>query len=348
MLIAMLFATILIGGTFILTRSAADPQVAEASQESDLLATLATRDSTGDGLPDWEKALYGIPLNATTTDYFHLGMTDGEAVKKGLIVPLAISDVPAASSTGAVVDPDLPPAPGEDTLTAAFAKNLFTAYLDRLQSQGGTLSSSDLSDIANQALGELGSSITAAPAFKRAQDLTVQGSGPAAMKAFAAAADAVMRANSTTATKSELDYLADVENNGDASALGQIESLAKLYRSIAAGIAVLPVPEELATDDLALVNALARMSEVTNDFAQVNTDPLVTMLAIQQYPGDVQDMGNAFIKIQNDFNGAGITFAAGESGGTFVNLMQLIAAAQASGAAPTPPPAPAQSGTQTP
>jgi hypothetical protein len=323
----MLFATVLIGGSFILARGGASTPIAEASSESSLLAAVATQDSDHDGLPDWEEALYGTdPKNADTNG---LGMTDGEAVAQGLIVPQAIADVPGATGAGALVNPDLPPAAADNTLTAAFSKNLFTGYMNALQNSGGQLSDEDVTAIANQALENLGNSITAAPPFKRLADLKVAGSGAEAMKAFANAADAVMRANPNAATKSEIGYLMDAEQNGDTGAIQKIRDLAKLYRSVAAGLAALPVPTELAQDDLALINAFAQMAEATNDLAAVNDDPLVTMLALHKYPDDVLALGNAFIKIQNDFDARNITFASGEGGATFVNLMRLIAVDQA-------------------
>src|SRR5207244_1423578 len=98
----------------------------------------------------------------------------------------------------------LPPAPAEDTLTAAFAKNLFTLYVNALEQSGGALSDSDLSDIANQAMTDLSKSMILAPDFKSAQDFSVQGSGLDAMKSFAAAAEVVMKANKANATTSEI------------------------------------------------------------------------------------------------------------------------------------------------
>lgn len=329
MLAAILFAVVLIGGSALLADGGAQAPVAEASQESDLLAALAKRDSTGDGLPDWEKALYGIPLTATTTDYFHLGMTDGEAVKQGLIVPKALSDVAAATSTGAVIDPDLPPAPAEGTLTAAFSAQLLTLYLDRVKQTGGSLTDADLADITNQALAGLKSSIALAPDFKQPGDLAVEGSGAAAMTAFAAAAERVLDANTTTATTSELDYLQAAVNANDPAALAALAalaSIAKAYRGSAAGLAQVPVPQELAADDLNLVNALARVSEIVNDFARVNSDPLAAMLALDQYPAAVLTLADAFTGVARDYQAAGVTLAPGTPGASFVSVMSDVAA----------------------
>ena len=335
MLGAVLFATVIIGGAFVLARGAATPPTAQASAESALLAAIASRDSDSDGLADWEEALYGTdPHDSDTRE---LGMTDGEAVAQGLIIPKAIADVPGVDgSGGTVVDPDLPPAPDENTLTAAFAKNVFTLYLDRLQANGGQLADQDLADIANQALAELGGSITAAPPFKSARDLIVSGEGSEAMKAYAAAVERVMLANTSDASKSELAYLKDAVENNDTAALAHISSLAKAYRMSAAGIAVLPVPSELAAAHLALVNSLARTSEATNDFALFDADPLTTVLALKQYPGDILALVDALESIANAFNAVDITLAPGEPGASIVNLVADVAAEQAAVTAKKP------------
>ncbi len=188
---ATLFSAVLIVGAYALAHNVESPPLAQASEETALLQAIATKDSNGDGLPDWEKVLYGIPVTSTTTDYFHLGMTDGEAVAKGLIVPKAIADITVATSSpvGAAVDHSLPPAPADGTLTAAFAKNFFTLYLAARQNNGGAdLSEADMQNIANETLNSLSSAITPTPDFKSVRDLTVSGSGSDALKAFAVSA----------------------------------------------------------------------------------------------------------------------------------------------------------------
>ncbi|MDO8407731.1 MAG: thrombospondin type 3 repeat-containing protein [bacterium] len=312
-----------------LAQSAAHPPSAEASTETALLQAIATKDSDGDGLPDWEEAIYGTdPHNP---DSKNLGVTDSQAVAQGLIIPKAIADVagPASSATGAVINPDLPPAPADNTLTAAFAKNFFTIYMAAVERTGGNLSTSDQADVAEQSLAALSSSIVRAPDFKSASDIVVAGSGADAMKLFAASAEAVMNANTASANKSELQYLSDAAQNGDTSAVLRIVSLAKAYRGSAAGLAQLPVPSELAAEDLAVVNALARLSEITSDFARVDSDPLATMLALQQYPKVVIALVDAFIAIEKDYKAAGITLAPGTPGASFVNIVADIAASQA-------------------
>jgi len=334
MVAATLFAAALIAGAYVLGSGAAATPVVQASTEAALLQEVAARDSNGDGLPDWEKSLYGIPLDSTTTDYFHLGMTDGEAVARGLIVPKAIADVPAATSTVAPPPPNVPRAAASGTLTDTFAKNFITLYLAAVQANNGApLSQTQMSDIENQSLTALSASIVPAPDFKSASNLTVSGTGPAALTSFAVAAENVMRTQGVQLPKSELQYL-QAALSGDTSALGDISKLATAYRNVAAGLAALPVPQELAGTDLSLINAMARVGEAASDFARLNTDPLATMLALEQYPKAVLAMATAFQSIGSIYASEGVTLASGTPGASFVNVMQDVRFATST--APTP------------
>ncbi|HQU07748.1 MAG: hypothetical protein B7X04_02650 [Parcubacteria group bacterium 21-54-25] len=324
---ASMLAALLIGGAYLLAAGAFAPRQAGATDTTALLQAVATRDSNGDGLPDWEKVLYGIPINATTTDYFHLGMTDGEAVARGLIVPKAVVNIPtppAATSSETLAALGLPSPSPSGTLTSAFAKNFFLLYLTAKQANGGAaLSQTQEEAVAQQALTQLSQAVSAVPNFKSAQDLTVSGSGPSALKTFANAVGTIFLKNTSTATTSELTYLKEALNSSgdDTYALTQIASISKTYQDVAAGLAALPVPQELASADLALINATERIGEITSDFTNVDTDPLTTMIALQQYPQAVLDFSHALLSIHTTYVDAGITFPANSPAASFVNLV---------------------------
>ncbi|MCX6787788.1 MAG: thrombospondin type 3 repeat-containing protein [Candidatus Kaiserbacteria bacterium] len=318
-LAASLFSTVLIVSVFIIVRGIESPPIAEASTESALLQSIASKDTDGDGLPDWEEALYGT--DPKVVDSSHLGMTDGEAVIRGLIVPVAITDTPDSGKASSS---------GPETMTSAFAKTFFSLFVAAKTASGGAdLSESEMNDVANKTLSSLASSVAPAPDFKSAKDLTVSGSGADALKAFAVSAEMVLMKRTSMATKSELLYLKDAIENHDDMALPHIASIAKAYRESAVGLAVLPVPKELAETDLALINAMMRTSQIATDFARVDTDPLATILALKQYPQAVLDLGNAFIGIGKAYRSAGIAVPAGVPGAAFVNLISDIATEQA-------------------
>lgn len=321
---ATLFSSVLIVGVYLVVRDVRTPSLVQASTESALLQAIATKDSDGDGLPDWEESLYGA--DPRVTDSFYLGMTDGQAVSRGLVVPKAIAEIPMASST-ASVDSESPPT--EDSLTATFAKIFFSLYLSAKQSSAdGNLSEQDMQNVASNALKSLSSSIAPSPDFKFAKDLKISGSGVDAFKVFAISAEEVLSKRSSNARKSEVLYLQDAVEKNDTVALSFISTIAKSYRESAIGLSILPVPTELKEVNLVLINALMRLSKITDDFTRVGDDPLTTILAIQQYPQAILSVGNAFIRISRVYADAGIEIPAGTPGASFVNLIKNVSVSQ--------------------
>ncbi|MBI5405574.1 hypothetical protein HY972_00845 [Candidatus Kaiserbacteria bacterium] len=321
---ATLFSAVLVAGAYLLARGIESPSVAEASTETALLQAIAVKDSDGDGLPDWEEALYGTSPNIVDT--FSLGMTDGQAVAKGLVVPKAIADIAVATSSPSAPDADgLPPAPAEGTLTNAFTKSFLSLYLAARQAAGGAdLSEADMRNIANESIRSISSMVAIAPDYKSAKDITVSGSGRDALTAFATSAEAVFAKNRPDTSKSEVEYLKDALEKNDATAFSSIASIAKAYRDAAAGLAMLPVPQELAADDLLLVNTMIRISGITSDFARVNDDPLATIVALEQYPDAAQSLATAFLHIREIYAATGVSLSAGAPGASFVNIMKNV------------------------
>ncbi|MSU74508.1 hypothetical protein EXS57_01880 [Candidatus Kaiserbacteria bacterium] len=325
-LAATLFSVVLVVGAYLLARGIDSPPSAQASTESALLQAIATKDSNSDGLPDWQGVLYGIPINSTTTDYFNLGMTNGEAVARGLVVPKAIADITIVTSPSGLesVDPSLPSASPEGTLTDVFSKSFFSLYLDAKVANGGVeLSASQINDLASKTLDSLSSLVTPAPEYKSAAELTVAGSGVDALKTFAAQAEAIIVKNkkATTATKSEILYLQDVVERGDVSALPHLVSIAKMYRDTAVGLATLSIPTELASHTRALINTLMRTSGITSDFARVKNDPLATILALEQYGNSEEALPKIFSALSGVYAAAGITLPVGTPGALFLNTV---------------------------
>ena len=325
---ALLLATGLVIIAYVAAVGVTHPPIAVASTETALLQQIASKDSDGDGLPDWEESLYGTDPHVIDTR--GLGMTDGEAVAKGLIVPSAIVDLPGPRTTSST---DLAEyglaAPAEGSLTAAFAQNFFMLYLSAKEGRGGApLTEADTAAIAEKAVADLAASLGETPLFKSAADLGSADSGSEALQRFAVSVEAVLLAYKPEASKSELFYLEDTLTTGDDTNLAALQSIAANYREVAAGLAVLPVPQELGGAYLEFVNALYRIGQITSDFARVKTDPLATMLALTQYPKAVLTLGNALIEINAIYRNAGIVLEKGSPGASFVNIVPDIAAEQ--------------------
>lgn len=316
-------------GAYMLARGVESPALAQASTESELLQAIAKKDSDGDGLSDWEESLYGT--NPRVTDSFNLGITDGEAVAKGLIVPKAIAELPPVAASPTVLDEDgLPPAPREGTLTDAFTRNFLEIYAAAKQVKGGAeLSNEERQRIATEAINSLSSLVTAAPDYKSARGISVSGTGPDALNVFAGEVEAVFSKNTAyEATETEVVYLKDALEHGNTAAFTYIALLAKSYRDTAVGLAMLTVPLELRDAYLLLINSLMRESQIANDLMTVNTDPLTAIVALEQYPEVVQSLRTAVANIGNKYATAGISLPPGVPGAAFVKFAMDIAASR--------------------
>lgn len=320
------FAAAVIFGAYYLSRSIEHPDAAQASAESGLLEAVATKDSDGDGLPDWQESLYGTDPHKT--DSLGLGMTDGQAVAKGLIVPKAVTALPGISSAPVSYDANgLPPASAGGTLTAAFTQNFINLYLAARQANGGNdLTDAQIQSVAAQSIQSLGMLAAAAPDYKKVSDIRVDGSGGDAMRAYAVDAQNIIATNRSGTSKNEVSYLKDAVEKGDTAALSSLSAIAKSYRTTAVGFAQLSAPVELGGIHLRLINSLMRLSEVINDMSRVNDDPLATIIALEQYPNVVQSFWSAMDDVGKAYRNAGVTVSVKEPGGVFVNLASHLAA----------------------
>jgi hypothetical protein len=316
--VALIIGALLIAGAYFIPRLLATPR-AEAGTTDDLLKAISTKDTDGDGLPDWEEALYGTNPNKSDTNGY--GMTDSQAVAKGLIVPKAVTPAaPVASGSSTPADlkyvPGGAPAPG--SLTEQFAQNFFAQYLASHQG-GKTLSTDDMTTFVTTAIQQLQQSQSQQDAFVLSE-VKVSGSGAQAVHAYAVAAEAAFTANTVQLPKSELLYLSDAISKNDASAIGNIEKIAAAYTNTAKALAALTVPNELATRHLALANALAQMGIVTGEFAAVNRDPILTSVALASYTGDATAMRDAFVGMAAAIGSAGVVLKPGDPGYGMVSI----------------------------
>lgn len=323
---ASVFSAALVITAYAIARDAGAPAYVLASTEEDLLKQIASKDSDGDGLPDWEEALYGT--DPKSTDSKKLGISDAEAVAKGLIVPKVPADAEAinpGSGEKVLIDGSLP-VPAQGTLTRAVSEHIIASYTAALQrSPSGTLSAEDVQRLVQEIVQGLDSSFGAPPDFKKKSDLHItKNNDLQSLKNFATDAEAVLLVNKANATNTPLGYLQSYLQEGDSTALLKLQALAKLYQDSAAGLSVLPVPESIAGDHLAMVNAFSRFGRVAKAFTQADTDPLVTMLALKQYQDVIKQLGDSFLNINLAFKKAGVVYAPGEPGSAYIGMIDKV------------------------
>lgn len=306
--VATFFAVTLIASAYVLGRGIEMPSLAEASMESELLAAVAAKDSDGDGLPDWEELLYGTDIHAVDT--FHLGISDGEAVAKGLIIPKAVIE----NSTTATSE--------ENTLTDAFAKAFFTLYLAAKETNGGAdLSPEQTRALADEALQHFIENFEPASDYKATQDLKIEDDGNEKLSTFAALAEGVFTAYSPKSPIRELETIQSAIQDGDAEAIAALSALSRTYKQYAAGFAALFVPRSLLSADLALINAFAQRAAIYDGLARINTDPLSAILALQQLAKNEAAWMSAFGDMGTVYKARDISLPRGEPGAVFIRIV---------------------------
>ena len=329
---ALVIAGVLIAGSIILSLnglSFLNTNTANAASTQALLQAYATRDSDHDGLPDWQEALYGLdPNNAHS---FSPNMTDGQAVAEGLVKPKFLTQV-ASSTDSSTTASDLPgPTAAPDSLTAQFSQTLFSQYLSQVAANGTDMSDDDVAPFAQGILQSFAQSHSQSDVYSIGQ-VQLGGTGPAAMRTYAAAVEQVLAANTTPESESELDYFSDAIEKNDSSAIAKIATIGKDYSALAPALMQIKVPTEAQNAHLEIANAAFRLGGDITDLSTMNTDPLRAYLGLAQYQNDATSLANGFSDLSTIFSDEQITFSEGDPGYYVYNAAMKIHAQQTASA----------------
>lgn len=331
---AILLAIVMIGGSYFYAIGGFAPQQVDATSFTAALQTFTTKDSDGDGLPDWEETLYGTDPHKVDT--FGLGMTDGEAVAKGLILPIAATPSATNSSTTQTFTDQTASSTlsnsklSTNSFTALFAKDFFTAYLAAktangnippTKKQAATIALNIMQSISDQ---------NAIANYRTLSQINVSGSGAQSLRDYAATTQKALSSNTLSENKWVPDYLQEAMSDSSTSteALVHIRNISQMYTKGAAILAQISVPKEAEQAHLDLINAYAHMGTVTSHMAEFNTDPLITFLAITKYKTNILSLARAYVELGKVFRTAGITLAPGTPGASFVNVATDAATGQ--------------------
>ncbi len=290
---ALVIAGVLVVGAYIISGPGLSffTQTANAESTQALLKTYAQRDTDGDGLPDWEEALYGLDPNNPHS--FSPTMTDGEAVARGLVKPKFSTAATATASTSvqSVLDSIPGQVPAENTLTAQFSQDFMQSYIDA--SQGQQLSAADEQTLLTNLMADF---------TQRAQ---------AAVQSTYTLVDV-----RTSTSVSPGDYIGNVEailtkydvsegngdpvtlmqaymENGDMSAKGKLQTLGDSYASIAKALSLVSAPPALTNDHLQLMQSFDTLGKATHLVVNYQQDPVATMGALSVYQPAGQTMSKA-------------------------------------------------------
>jgi hypothetical protein len=324
--LSLVVAVIVIGGAWVISgHHYPSFGVANAESSDELLKAYAAKDTDGDGLPDWEEALYGT--NPNDAHSVRPNLTDAEAVAQGLVTP-HYADAVATTTTAESLAGEVPgDAAKPGSLTDQFAQQFFDNYVS---TRGGSVpSADDMQSFVANAVTQLQAAQVRTDAFSAA-DMKVSGSGADALTEFAANADAAFAANTVQLPYDELTYFSDAVDKNDSTALANVKAIGAAYTGTAAALARASVPQELADSDLALVNAMARLGATITDLSTVNDDPIRAMLGLSNYPGDATALVQALAKAKAVYDQENVSIQSPASGWSFYHLLTVAASTASS------------------
>jgi hypothetical protein len=288
-----------------------------AQSTQDLLKAYAQKDSDGDGLPDWEEALYGTdPNNAHSISPQY---TDSQALAQGLIKPKFSVQNSATSTSSAQVNdlPGMTPAAG--SMTDQFAQNIFSQYIS--QSDGTDPTPDQISTLAQSAIQNIVQQRSVSNTYGPGSE-KINGSGPEALRSYAAQAQIAISTNLPADSKNEIDYFSDaVASTTNQAAVQHLKTISSGLAQIAARLAVLSVPSEAATAQLELANNFAHLAQDVQDMSYLNSDPLRAYLGLSSYQADSAPTVQAATDMRKVFDMEQVTIPSDQPGGTFYRII---------------------------
>lgn len=248
------------------------------------------RDTDGDGVKDWEEALWGLSAVAPDTDGDGVG--DAQEVREEQLQLREqrlglLSEAAGLSGT-----------PSYEGLSET--EKISRGVLEQVvafRSAGVSLDDATTNDIA----GVLGSILQVPPApvaEVSAADLDAVPESSVTLTAYARALAAILGGESTTQTN-ELLVLARFGETGDVATLDALVDVIDTYEEIVDDLSAIPVPTTLLDEHVALINSFANTKQSIALLAELGSDPVKAIQGLQIYTSRSQSVAVAFNAIRS-------------------------------------------------
>ncbi len=229
--------------------------------ENTTLNDLVEKDTDGDGIPDWEEALWGLdPKNKNTNQ----GVSDFDWVKQ------------KREELDLKTKNDKNKADSADQLnkTQKFAREFFTTITALKQS--GNLDDTTINNLSQT----LGGDITSPdlPELYKDSDISVSTS-TSGEKYYSKLLDLFSKYQE----KGLGDELDVASQFGDQSNLEKMDAIAKAYQGFASDVLKLKVPVSLSVYHIDIINNAANTGIAVSNLAKMQNDPVVGLAGLSQY-----------------------------------------------------------------
>jgi hypothetical protein len=248
--------------------------------ENTTLGSLLTKDSNGNGIPDWEEELWGLDPTVLYTN----GKPNAEIInekKKAL----------------GVTDPNQGAPQNE---TDAIAQQLFS--ITTALSQNQNIDSATLQNIANK----LGSSVNIKTAGNKysLEDLHTVTTSPTSLRIYDQALQKILGAYNLN--NQDIAIIINAAQTGDYSKFPDLAKNGDTYNTLAKALSTMSVPVAVESYHLDIVNSYAGMAESFNYLVQVQDNSTQALVGIALYKIYLSRGETAFYDLNNYLTKYGI------------------------------------------
>lgn len=276
-LIALVAGIIIILGGYAISKYTSRPVSYEAPSDSLVAVTginsntsTTNADSDGDGLPDWQEALWKTdPYNPDSDGD---GVLDGEEVrtshdptKKGPNDAIVTSAGTSTSSTAL-------------TPTEKLSQDILKTYLQlKAQANGKPVTPASIQELLNRNQPKIIAIQYTHAQFKEGSD------NQADIEAYGKTLTAILSNYVLTGQKNEMQILQQAQEQTDSALVKQLETRSDNYKKAVQALLVLLVPPSVLALHADLTNTISLMSEIVHAMSLLYTDPITSLTGIQQY-----------------------------------------------------------------
>ncbi len=257
-------------------------------------------DTDGDGLTDWEEALWGTIPNNSDTDKD--GTKDGEEITLGRD-PRIKGPNDKLITEADLADTYKPQATDKNSLTTNVAKSLFSNFATLNSS--GAINTKNSEELAKQLVSEANDKINLSNNYVPENFITFQSSDREKLKGYG---NALVK----TSIDSMNEMLVLKDNNS-------LTPYVNGYKMLARKLSLIPVPKELVNPHAAYVNNLYYISIILETFEKSDNDPFLGILLIPKYDEVVKNQRLSTEQIVNFLKEGGIIYTPEEYGSLLYN-----------------------------
>ena len=272
---------------------------------------LASQDTDGDGLKDWEEALWKTSPIKKDTDGDKTYDSDEIKQNRDPLKKAPGDEINSYNSNAKEYNEN-------PTATDLIARDLFSRY-STVKRGGGTLDSDTTQNIVSAVLA--GSAESQKISNYSLKDISItktsEGEG---LRSYGNAMGAIVK-KYAIGNENELLIFQRAVRNEDEKELAKLDPIIKAYQGMLGEMLKVGVPENASAIHLSLLNSVNGVLSTILKMREVFKDPAGALVSINHYLEYTDELANSLNSVNDFFKIKGITFTDEETGFYYTHLL---------------------------